>query len=77
PELVLGGISRLRAFAREAGRAESSIAITAFALPPKKDAIAPFRDQGIERAVIMLPDGSADDVMRRLDRYAELVAECA
>jgi probable F420-dependent oxidoreductase len=77
PELVLGGIGRLRAFAREAGRAEQSIAITAFAPPPKKDALAPLRDQGVERAVIMLPDGSPDDVMRRLDRYAELVAENA
>jgi len=77
PELVLNGIAKLRAFAREAGRAESSIAISAFALPPKKDAIAPFRDLGVERAIIALQDGTADDVMRRLDRYAELVRECA
>jgi probable F420-dependent oxidoreductase len=77
PELVLSGIGRLRAFAREAGRAEDSIAITAFAPPPKKDALTPFRDLGAERAILALPDGNADDTLRRLDRYAELLPELA
>ena len=76
-ELVLSGIGRLRAFAREAGRAESEIAITAFAPPANKDALAPFRDAGAERAVLALADGNADDTLRRLDRLAALVRECA
>jgi len=73
PELVLAGIGKLRAFAREAGRAENSIAISAFAPPAKEDALAVFRDAGVERAILALQDGTLDDVLRRLDRHAQLI----
>ena len=74
---AIAGIERLRAFAREAGRADDGIAISVFAPAPKKDAIAPFRDLGAERAILALPDGTADETLRRLDRYAELARELA
>jgi hypothetical protein len=77
PELVLAGVERLRAFARAEGRADDSIAISMFAPAPKKDAIAPFRDLGVERAILALADGNADDTLRRLDRHAELARELA
>jgi alkanesulfonate monooxygenase SsuD/methylene tetrahydromethanopterin reductase-like flavin-dependent oxidoreductase (luciferase family) len=73
PDMVLAGIGRLRAFARAAGRAEDSIAISAFGLAGKPEAIQPFRDAAVERAIIALAPGSADDTLRRLDRYAALV----
>ncbi len=73
PQMVLAGTDKLRAFARAAGRAEDSITIAAFGLPAKPEAIQPFRDAGVERAIVALAPGSADDVLRRLDRYAELV----
>jgi len=73
PEMVLAGIGKLRAFARAAGRNENSISISAFGLPAKDEAIAPFRDAGVERAILALAPGTADDMLRRLDRYAELI----
>ena len=73
PAMVLAGIAKLRGLARAAGRAEDSIAISAFGLPAQEGAIAPFRDAGVGRAIIALAPRSADDTMRRLDRYAALV----
>jgi probable F420-dependent oxidoreductase len=73
PDHVLTGIGRLRAFARAAGRDEGSIAISAFGLPAKAEAIQPFRDAGVERAIVALAPGTPDDTLRRLDRYAALV----
>jgi probable F420-dependent oxidoreductase len=73
PEMVLNGIGKLRAYARAAGRADDEIAISAFGLAGKQEALQPFRDAGVGRAIIALPPGSPDDVMRRLDRYAELI----
>jgi probable F420-dependent oxidoreductase len=73
PEMVLSGIDRLRGFARAAGRAESSIAISAFGLPARDEALAPFRDAGVDRAIIALPPGSVDETLARLDRYAALI----
>jgi probable F420-dependent oxidoreductase len=74
-EHVLAQIGKLRAFAREAGRNEDSIAISAFALPAKAEALAKFRDVGVERAILALPPGDESETMRRLDRYAELMGE--
>jgi probable F420-dependent oxidoreductase len=73
PELVLAGIDKLRRFAREAGRAADSIAISAFGLPARAEALQPFRDAGVDRAIIALPPGSNDETLARLDRYAALI----
>jgi probable F420-dependent oxidoreductase len=73
PELALNGIAKLRAYARAAGRDENSIAISAFGLAGNAEALRPFRDAGVGRAIIVLPPGAPDDLMRRLDRYAQLI----
>jgi probable F420-dependent oxidoreductase len=73
PEAVLAGITRLRALARAAGRDDGSIRISAFGVAGTREAIAPFRDAGAERAVVAVAPGSADDMLRRLDRLAPLV----
>lgn len=77
PEHVLAQIPKLHAFAREAGRDPASIAISAFALPAKPDALSRFHDAGVERAIFALPPGDENETMRRLDRYAELIGEHA
>jgi probable F420-dependent oxidoreductase len=74
PDKVLDGISRLRALAREAGRDPQSIAISAFGLPGKAEALEPLRDAGVDRAIIALAPGGEDDTLRRLDRYAALLS---
>jgi alkanesulfonate monooxygenase SsuD/methylene tetrahydromethanopterin reductase-like flavin-dependent oxidoreductase (luciferase family) len=73
PDKVLRGVTRLHELAREAGRDPASIGISAFGLPAREEAIAPFREAGIERAILAVTAGPADDMLRRLDRYAELV----
>src|SRR5262245_22394577 len=70
PDLVLSGIGRLRDFARSEGRDPDSIAISAFGLAGKRDAVAPFEDAGVGRAILAIAPGSLDDTLRRLDRYA-------
>jgi probable F420-dependent oxidoreductase len=72
-EKVLRGIERLRVLARAAGRDPERIGISAFGLPAREDALAPLRDAGVERAILAVAPGPADDMLRRLDRYAELV----
>jgi len=72
-DAVLKGIARLRVLARDAGRDPSSIGISAFGLPAREDALAPVRDAGVERAILAIAPGTEDDMLRRLDRYAELV----
>lgn len=72
PEKVLAGSRRLRELARAAGRAEDSIAISAFGVAGRHDALAPFRDAGFQRAIIALPPGTLDETLSRLDRYAML-----
>jgi len=74
PQLVLDGIGKLRAMARAAGRAESGIGITAFGLPGTAEAIAPFRDAGVERVVIPIAPGDESEMLRRLDRLATIAA---
>lgn len=72
PEKVLAGSRRLRELARAAGRAEDSIAISAFGVAGRHEALAPFRDAGFQRAIIALPPGTLDETLARLDRYAML-----
>ncbi len=73
PAGVLQGIGKLRALTRASGRAENSISISAFGLSGRDEAIAPFRDAGVQRAIVALPPGAQDDTLRRLDRYAALI----
>jgi len=74
PQMVLQGIGRLRTLAREAGRDEASIAISAFGLPDREEAIAPFRAAGVERVIVPITPGGEADMLRRLDRLAKLIS---
>jgi probable F420-dependent oxidoreductase len=74
PKMVLGQITKLRTFARDAGRDPKSIAISAFGLPAREEAIAPFREAGVDRVVVALAPGSYDDVAKKLDEYAKRLA---
>jgi probable F420-dependent oxidoreductase len=72
PDGVLRGIARLRELARQSGREPENIGISAFGAPAQPDAIAKLRDAGVERAIVAVTPGGSDDMLRRLDRYAEL-----
>jgi probable F420-dependent oxidoreductase len=72
---LAGKLPEFRARAADAGRGPASLEITIFGLPPKAQAIAPYRDAGAARAVFGLPPAPRDEVLPLLDRCAKAAAE--
>jgi probable F420-dependent oxidoreductase len=72
PKMVRGQIDKLRTFAKDAGRDPRSISITAFGLQAREEAIAPFRDAGVDRIVLALMPATEAETLKRLDKYAEM-----
>ena len=67
------GMARLKAIADEAGRSMDTIAVSLFGAPPNREALDRAAEAGVTRAILALPSNDRDDVMRRLDRHAELL----
>jgi probable F420-dependent oxidoreductase len=64
---------RLRAAAEAAGRDPASLSITVFGAPADAAGLAPYREAGIERVLLAVPDRSRDEILRVLDSYAPLI----
>jgi probable F420-dependent oxidoreductase len=64
---------RLAAAAAAAGRDPKNLSITVFAAPPDAAKLAPYREAGIERVLFEVPDTSREEILRTLDRNAELI----
>jgi alkanesulfonate monooxygenase SsuD/methylene tetrahydromethanopterin reductase-like flavin-dependent oxidoreductase (luciferase family) len=60
-----------------ADRGRGPIPVTVFGARPKPDILAGYAAAGVERALLALPSSPASDTLRRLDRYAELIAALA
>jgi len=69
--------TRLREAARETGRDPASLSITVFNAPADAAALAPYREAGIDRVLLEVPDASRDDILRGLDKNAPLAAALA
>ena len=67
------GVQRLHEFADKAGRDRKSLSITVFAAPADPKTLDLYRELGIDRALLEVPDASRDEVMRRLDSYIALM----
>jgi probable F420-dependent oxidoreductase len=67
-------VARLRQVASAAGRDFSTLSISVFGAPADKAALAEYRDVGIQRAVLPIPDLTRDEIMSLLDRTAPLAA---
>jgi len=67
--------ARLRQAAVAAGRDPKSLSITVFNAPADTAALAPYREAGITRVLLEVPDAPRDEVLRRLEKNAPLVAE--
>jgi probable F420-dependent oxidoreductase len=65
-------VARLRQAAIVAGRDPATLSITVFNAPADHDALASYRDAGIARVLLEVPDLSRDEVLRVLDDYAPL-----
>ncbi|MEN0073532.1 MAG: LLM class F420-dependent oxidoreductase [Paracraurococcus sp.] len=63
---------RLDAAARAAGRDPKTLSITVFRAPPEAAALAPYREAGIDRVLLEVPDLDRDGILRRLDALAPL-----
>ncbi len=67
--------ARLRQAAIAAGRDPATLSITVFNAPADQAALAPYREAGIARVLLEVPDASRDEVLRRLDKSAPLAAD--
>jgi len=65
---------RLREAAVAAGRDPATLSITVFNAPADWAALAPYRDAGITRVLLEVPDLGRDEALRILDKYAPLAA---
>ena len=67
-------VARLRRAAIAAGRDPETLSITVFGAPADRGALAPYRDAGIARVLLEVPDSTRDEVLRILDRNASLAS---
>jgi probable F420-dependent oxidoreductase len=67
-------VDRLRQAASAAGRDFSTLSITAFRAPADAAALATYRDAGIQRVLLEVPDQGRDEILRVLDKNAPLAA---
>ena len=67
------GMARLKRIADEAGRSMDTINVSLFGVEPNRAALDRAAEAGVTRSILGLPSNDRDDVMRRLDRHAELL----
>jgi probable F420-dependent oxidoreductase len=67
-------VARLRQAASAAGRDFSTLSIHMFAPPPKQAILDEYREAGIDRSFLMIPDLTRDEILVVLDKYARLMA---
>jgi probable F420-dependent oxidoreductase len=67
-------VPRLRQAASAAGRDFSTLSISVFGAPADEAVLANYREQGIDRAILAIPDLTRDEILRVLDSYKRFVA---
>jgi probable F420-dependent oxidoreductase len=66
-------LERLDQMARKAGRDPRTLSTSVFRAPADKAALGEYEAAGIDRAVLEIPDGSRDEILRLLDDYVPLL----
>ncbi|MGH1504345.1 MAG: LLM class F420-dependent oxidoreductase [Acidimicrobiales bacterium] len=69
------GIGEIRSACEAIGRDPQTVELGVFGAPPDPAKIADLAEQGVTRAVLGLSQGSRDEVLADLDRFAPLLAE--
>jgi probable F420-dependent oxidoreductase len=67
-------VARLRQAASAGKRDFSTLSLSVFGAPPDQKALAEYRELGIQRALLAIPDLTRDEILGVLDKYAPLVA---
>jgi alkanesulfonate monooxygenase SsuD/methylene tetrahydromethanopterin reductase-like flavin-dependent oxidoreductase (luciferase family) len=68
-------VERLHKAALAAGRDPATLPITVFNAPADRAALAPYREAGIARVLLEVPDASRDEILRVLDKNAKLLGD--
>jgi probable F420-dependent oxidoreductase len=68
-------LPQYRQMAREAGRDPDSVPVTLFGVPRDLDLLRRYRDMGIARVVVSLDSARAEEVLPKLDRWAEAIRQ--
>jgi probable F420-dependent oxidoreductase len=74
---IIEGIRDMRQRAEKAGRDPRSISVTIFGTPADPDAIAQYREAGVERVTFGLPPASREKVLPLMDKYADFMRKNA
>jgi len=67
-------VARLHQAASAAGRDFSTLSINTFAAPPEEAVLAEYREAGIQRSFLVIPDLTRDEILGALDQHARLIA---
>src|SRR5277367_5560935 len=67
-------VAQLRQAASAAGRDFSTLSISVFGAPADQAVLAEYREAGIQRAILPIPDLTRDEILGVLDKYTPLVA---
>ncbi|MDI1287485.1 MAG: LLM class F420-dependent oxidoreductase [Reyranella sp.] len=65
-------IDRLKRMAESVKRDPATLTITVFGAPPDAAALAGYEKAGIPNALLAIPDGTRDEILRHLDTIAPL-----
>jgi len=65
--------ARLDAAAKAAGRDPASLQMTVFRAPADAERLKPYRDAGVDRVLLEVPDLSRDEILAVLDKNARLI----
>jgi probable F420-dependent oxidoreductase len=74
PFTAKDAVARLRKAAAAAGRDFSTLSLNVFLAPPDQRVLAEYRELGIHRAILAIPDQTRDEILSVLDQYARLIA---
>ncbi len=66
-------LKRLHRMAEQAGRDPKTLSTSVFRAPTNKAALAEYGAAGIDRAVLEIPDGTRDEILKVLDEYVPLL----
>jgi probable F420-dependent oxidoreductase len=71
---VAAAVRRLHDMAAAAGRDVASLSVTVFRAPAEREALAAYREAGVDRVLLEVPDLDRDGILRMLDRTEALAS---
>ena len=73
-ENVVDLLPQWQALVAQSGRDPASLPVTVWGAKPDLDGLKRDRDAGVVRVIVTLPSAGMDDILPRIDRWAEIIA---